>query len=120
MKTSVYQEIESYRLECMKDSANDKWNVSEPLYSADKEANILDGTKDTEPSFFQEYKYKLENIYDKFHTSRGQQIAKERQQIAKERQQSAISFYNNMLKEVKDCYSYGKSELATVLDHSDK
>jgi uncharacterized protein len=83
--------------------------VSDPLYSVDKNGFVLDGSKDTEATFFQEYKFKLENIYDKFYTIRGSQIAYERKQ-------SAVTFYNSMLKEIKDCYENGKSQLFTVLD----
>ena len=81
-----------------------KATISEPLYSKDNEGNILDGTFDTEPSFFHEFKYKLEKIYDKFYTDRGSKLAKERRQ-------SAISFYNSMLEEIRDCYHNGKSQL---------
>lgn len=82
--------------------------VSEPLYSVEENGIILDGTNDKNPSFFHEYKYKLEKLYDKFYTNRGTQIAKERQY-------SAIEFYISMLKEVQDCYSKGISELKNVL-----
>ena len=86
-----------------------KGQVSEPLYSIDESNNILDGTNDENPSFFQEYKYKLEKLYDKFYTHRGNQIAKERQE-------SAMIFYNSMLKEVKSCYSIGLVELSQILE----
>lgn len=82
--------------------------VSAPLYSLDTQGNVLDGTKDDQPSFFQEYKYKLEKIYDRFYTQRGIQIAKERES-------SAVSFYNNMLHEVRSCYTYGIQELSKVI-----
>ncbi len=82
--------------------------VSEPLYSLDTQGNVLDGTKDDQPSFFLEYKYKLEKIYDRFYTQRGMQIAKEREY-------SAVSFYNNMLHEVRSCYTYGIQDLSKVI-----
>ena len=85
-----------------------KGQVSQPLYSLDQDGNVLDGTNDENPSFFQEYKYKLENIYDKFFTKRGNEIARERQI-------SATSFYNSMLTEVKYCYENGLEELFEVL-----
>lgn len=85
-----------------------KGQLSNPLYSVDKDGYIIDGNDDMEPSFFQEYKYKLENIYDKFYTDRGRQIAIDRRQ-------SAVSFYNSMLKEVQDCYLNGKKDLASQL-----
>lgn len=83
--------------------------VSEPLYSVDNNGNVMDGSNDTETSFFQEYKYKLENIYDKFYTNRGHEIAQERKQ-------SAVSFYNSVLSEIKDCYDNGKNQLTAALD----
>jgi uncharacterized protein len=84
--------------------------VSDPLYSVDHEGNILDGSNDTEASFFQEYKYKLENVYDKFYTIRGCEIASERKQ-------SAVDFYDEMLKEVKNCYDNGEKELKNILQN---
>lgn len=86
-----------------------KGKVSEPLYSLDSQGNVLDGTKDDQPSFFQEYKYKLETLYDRFFTQRGMQIAKERKS-------SAVSFYNSMLHEVRSCYTYGIQELSKLID----
>lgn len=82
--------------------------VSEPLYSLDTQGNVSDGSKDDQPSFFQEYKFKLEKLYDRFYTQRGMQIANERKS-------SAISFYNSMLHEVRSCYTYGLQELSKVI-----
>ena len=82
--------------------------VSEPLYSLDTQGNVSDGSNDDQPSFFQEYKYKLEKLYDRFYTQRGMQIANERKS-------SAVSFYNSMLHEVRSCYTYGIQELAKVI-----
>ena len=81
-----------------------KAQVLEPLYSLDEKGEVLDGTYDVTPSFFQEYKFKLEKLYDKFYTQRGTQIAKERQA-------SAVSFYTSMLQELRACYSIGTEEL---------
>ncbi|BCN32901.1 HD domain-containing protein [Anaeromicropila herbilytica] len=82
--------------------------VSEPLYSVDENRCVLNGENDKLPSFFREYKYKLEKLYDKFYTNRGMQIAKERQS-------SAIAFYTSMLNEVQDCYKKGVTELGDIL-----
>lgn len=82
--------------------------MSEPLYSVGENRCVLDGSSDTEPSFFQEYKYKLEKLYDKFYTDGATQIAKERQH-------SAVAFYSSMLEEVRECYLIGKNELENVL-----
>jgi len=82
--------------------------VSEPLYNVGTDGMILDGTQDENPSFFQEYKYKLEKIYANFYTARGLEIAKERQ-IA------AVRFYEELLREVKDTYQNGKEELLKII-----
>ena len=74
-----------------------KGTVGEPLYSLLPDGRVSDGTGDEKPSFFQEYKYKLEKLYDRFYTKRGNEIAKERQK-------TAAAFYNAMLKEVSDSY----------------
>jgi len=82
--------------------------VSEPLYSLLPNGMVSSGENDTAPSFFQEYKYKLENVYSNFYTTRGTEIAKERQQ-------AAIDFYNNLYQEVCFSYENGKQELEKVV-----
>ena len=79
------------------------WNgmFGEPLYSLDKNGNVSDGDGDAEPSFFQEYRYKLEKVYDKIITTSGRKIAEARRQ-------SAVAFYSSMLSEVSDSYANGK------------
>lgn len=76
----------------------------EPFYTRREDGSISDGTDDTEHSFFQEYKYKLEHIYDKFYTARGAEIAKKRQN-------AAVSFYNSMLEEIRSSYENGIQKL---------
>lgn len=85
-----------------------KGQVQEPLYSLLPNGEVSDGSGDEEPSFFQEYKWKLEKIYDRFFTVRGTQIAKERQE-------TAVSFYRNMLREVSTIYRNGNELLDTIL-----
>ena len=82
--------------------------VAEPLYSLDQNGKVLDGTEDKEPSFFQEYNFKLKNIYDGFYTDRANEIAKARKEIAKQ-------FYETMLKEVNETYELGKVKLDKVI-----
>lgn len=82
--------------------------VSEPLYSLLPNGEVSDGTNDKKPSFFQEYKYKLEKLYNNFYTKRGNEIAKERQK-------TAVSFYNSMLNEVKSSYINGSKLLENVI-----
>lgn len=80
----------------------------EPLYRFKPDGSVSDGSADLEPSFFQEYKFKLEKLYDKFYTKRGTEIAAERQY-------SAVAFYRSMLKEVAASYDPGVSKLKALL-----
>lgn len=81
-----------------------KGNVSEPLYSLLPDGRVSDGENDDKPSFFREYKYKLEKLYSHFYTAKGAELAKERQK-------AAVEFYNSMLKEISSSYEKGISEL---------
>lgn len=78
--------------------------VSEPLYSLRPDGTVSTGENDTAPSFFHEYKYKLENLYTHFYTIRGAELAKERQRIA-------VEFYNCLYQEANSSYQNGKIEL---------
>jgi len=75
-----------------------KSHVIEPLYSFTAQGEISDGTEDTGKSFMQEYKFKLEGIYDKFYTQRGFALAAKRKSAAQ-------NFYDSLLSEVRECYS---------------
>lgn len=81
-----------------------KGQVSEPLYSLMPDGQVSDGTNDSTPSFFQEYRYKLEGLYVNFYTKRGAEIALERQASAKH-------FYMNMLSEVRSSFGVGRELL---------
>lgn len=83
--------------------------VSEPLYCVLSNGEVSTGENDTTPSFFQEYKYKLENLYSNFYTQKATAIAKERQQIS-------IEFYNSLYHEINSSYQKGKSELNNLLE----
>ena len=85
-----------------------KGKVAEPLYSLLPDGTVSNGENDTEPSFFQEYKYKLENIYSRFYTEMGNKIAKERQQ-------SAVDFYNSMFSEINESYKDGINYLKKLI-----
>lgn len=76
--------------------------VSEPIYTVLLGGQVSDGTGDKAPSFFREYKYKLENIHKKLFTKRGREIATERQK-------AATAFYRGLLGEVNDTYSMRKA-----------
>ena len=87
-----------------------KGKVAEPLYSLLSDGTVSDGTNDTEPSFFQEYKYKLEGLYSKFFTNKAEELAKERQM-------AAVVFYNDLYKEVQLSYDDGLEELGKLLSN---
>ena len=82
--------------------------VSEPLYSMTPDGKVSTGDGDKEPSFFQEYKYKLEGLYSDFYTRRGAQIARKRQRAAAE-------FYESLYQEVSSSYERGRGQLDKVL-----
>ena len=84
-----------------------KGNLTEPLYTKTPDGKIADGTGESMPSFFQEYKRKLENIYDGFYTCRGKEMA-----LA--RREAAVQFYENLLGEVRASYA-GKELLEKIL-----
>ncbi len=78
--------------------------VSAPLYSRNAEGEILDGTGETIPSFFREYKFKLETLYDRFYTKMGRELALQRKQ-------AAVDFYNAMLWEARESHAAGNETL---------
>ena len=84
-----------------------KGNLTEPLYTKTPDGKISDGAGESEPSFFQEYKRKLENIYDGFYTCRGKEMA-----LA--RREAAVRFYEDLLEEVRASYA-GKAMLDAML-----
>ena len=82
--------------------------VSEPLYRVKPDRTVSDGTKDTLPSFFQEYKYKLENLYFKLYTKKGRELALLRKD-------AAVRFYKSLLQEVQEMYDIGSHELKRII-----
>lgn len=69
-----------------------------PLYSFTDASEINDGTiKDD--TFFAEYKFKLEKLYNRFYTEKGREMALERKKHAED-------FYNNLLGEIKETYTW--------------
>ena len=83
--------------------------VSEPLYAIDEYGDVLDGKSGELPSFFQEYNWKLKNVYDKFFTNRAKVIAEDRRKIS-------IDFYENMFKEVNSNHQSGLRLLKDSLE----
>ena len=86
--------------------------MSEPLYSLLPDGTPSNGENDPEPSFFQEYKFKLEKIYSNFFTNEGKRLAAEKQR-------SAIVFYNDLFNEIKTPYEKGKTELKKLIQEQD-
>jgi hypothetical protein len=65
------------------------------------DGKISDGREDKTPSFFQEYCYKLEKLYDRFYTDRGRELALQRRA-------AAVRFYENLYEEVTQLDEQGK------------
>lgn len=82
--------------------------LTEPLYRHLPDGTISDGTHDIGHSFFREYKFKLEKLYDRFYTAKGAELAKERRGIAK-------AFYESLYKEVNKGYVSGQDTLKKIL-----
>ena len=73
--------------------------VAEPLYILDGDGKIvIDGGGADISSFFQEYNFKLKNVYQAFYTARAKEIAAQRQQ-------AAVDFYENLYAELSQNYA---------------
>ena len=81
--------------------------VSAPLYSRNEKGEIMDGTGELVPSFFREYKFKLEKLYDRFYTQKGRELALERKK-------AAADFYEAMLREVRESHAAGAAILKSM------
>ncbi len=56
--------------------------MGHPLYHLDAEGAVLPGQKDPEPSFLHEYCFKLKNLYGRFFTRKGTEMAETRKKTA--------------------------------------
>lgn len=83
--------------------------VDRPIYTRLADGSISDGSQDDAPCFFHEYKFKLEKLYDRFYTTRGAEIARQRQSVAK-------ACYEALLREIREPDSNGKSLLSNILE----
>lgn len=88
-----------------------KGYVSEPLYSLNPDGSVSDGSQEETPSFFQEYKRKLEGLYSRFYTQRGAELAAQRRQ-------AAVDFYESLYEEAKAAYEGGREHLNQCLEGS--
>ncbi len=83
--------------------------VAEPLYSLDAAGNVLGGDGDAASSFFQEYQWKLKNVYGKFYTEKARLLAEGRRAAAE-------AFYRSMLEEVGRTHREGQARLKEALE----
>ena len=83
--------------------------VTEPLYALQADGTVSDGTMENENSFFREYKYKLERLYDRFYTKKGAEMAQQQRS-------AAVSFYENLLEQIRNSYTVGRNQLEKKLD----
>lgn len=86
-----------------------KGGVGDPLYSLGSDGLPSSGENDEKSSFFQEYHFKLKNLYDRFYTKMGREIAEKRRAAAK-------IFYEKLYEEVENTYVSGKRLLMELLD----
>lgn len=70
-----------------------KGDQVEPLYIRCPDGSVSSGEADAVSSFFREYKFKLERLYDRFLTQKGAALARQRQQ-------AAVQFYESLYREV--------------------
>jgi len=68
--------------------------VEDPLYILDEHGRITHG----KPSFLHEYRFKLEKLYDRFYTRRGEELAQVRRAAARD-------FYEALLREARECHA---------------
>ena len=73
-----------------------KGRVKDPLYLMNPDGTVSDGTNDEVSSFFREYRFKLENLYSKFYTKKGAEMAANRQQ-------AAVRFRTSADRDSEDC-----------------
>ena len=83
-------------------------SLDQPLYSLLPDGSVSDGTEDTAPSFFQEYKRKLERLYDTFYTAKGRQLAQARKA-------DAVAFYQALYDQTISAYHQGTTLLETKI-----
>ena len=86
-----------------------KGNVTEPLYNLNPDGTVANGENDDRPSFFHEYKFKLEKLYDRFFTEEGARLARQRQS-------AAIAYYESLYREISQGTEEGRRILSGLLE----
>lgn len=84
-------------------------HMGTPLYTIGKDGEILDGVGENTKSFFQEYQFKLEKLYDRFYTRKGKELALERRE-------TAVRFYKGLLREIEQSRNAGKAVMDDMLN----
>lgn len=82
--------------------------VSAPLYMLTPEGKVSDGNGENSPSFFREYTFKLEKLYDRFYTKRGRELAMARKE-------AAAAFYHALLREARESHDASQRFLEMLL-----
>lgn len=86
-----------------------KGQVGQPLYNLDEKGAVIERAEGSEPySFFEEYQFKLKDIYDKFYTDRARRIALGRRQ-------AAADYYESLLSEINASCRNAGQKLSGVL-----
>jgi len=80
-----------------------------PLYLLGPDGRVSGGAGDGQETFFREYKFKLEKIYDRFLTPRGAEMARRRQA-------AMVSIYESVLAEAREPYETGGSILRRCIE----
>ena len=80
-----------------------------PLYTLTPDGLPGDGTGETECSFFQEYKRKLEPLYDTFYTATGAALAQKHRKAARD-------FYHTLYQQVCQGFREGTQTLDSTLE----
>ena len=86
-----------------------KGDQVEPLYIRQLDGGISNGEGDDVSSFFREYKFKLERLYDRFLTAEGARLAENRRL-------AAVQFYEALYREVNETDKSGKAGLNKLLE----
>ena len=108
MDHAAFDRLEAYMHTQMQDSAHDREHVYRVLYTCTPEGEVCDGSGDAPPSFFQEYRFKLEKVYDRFFTAYAAGVAAGRRRAAQD-------FYASLLSEARAAYGPGRKILRAHL-----
>lgn len=85
-----------------------KGSFLEPIYERKPDGTVSDGKSDAGPTFFKEYKCRLEKIYSWLYTEKAREIAAKRQE-------AAAKFYNSLYQEVSMACENRKREIEQVI-----